>query len=52
MFFFLWVSSLNFTFQARGYDNGLSCSKVEVCENCMDFDDAKCYQPKIFNKYT
>ena len=35
-------------YRARGHDNGVPCSAVEVCETC----DTHCYQPKHFYKYT
>lgn len=34
-------------YQARGHDNGLPCSAVEICETC----DTHCYQPKHYYKY-
>lgn len=34
-------------YRARGKDNGLVCSKNEICSTC----EATCYQPKHFYKY-
>ena len=45
------VAKYGYFLQARGLDNGLNCSKLEICENCMSFDDRYCTQPKHFYRY-
>ena len=36
-------------FQAMGHDNGLDCSDMSICENCMPGEP--CYKPKKFFKF-
>ena len=37
-------------FRARGHDNGLPCSNLEICENC-DPGAAECTTPDKFYRF-